>query len=134
MPFEHRWFIEGRLVYIRQWGTVILEESLAIDDTLIQYGASSPEIVHGIVDTRGAEKFEIDPKALVQNFKERGSPTTGWVLTLRSNKLQALMTEMMAQPQQVKHRAFENLADALAFLADVDESLEALIPTMDVPE
>lgn len=128
MPFESVWYVESRVIYIRQWGTLTLEDAIATDAAIAQAAELAiDEIVHGIIDARDVTEIDINPKELQAAFSKLPKPTQGWVVTVPGDRVSAFMTQVMAQSQQMRQRDFHSPEEALEFLKSVDASLIDLV-------
>lgn len=123
MPFEAMWYIPERVVYVRQWGTLTLDDAINTDAAIARYAAGQAATVHGIIESRDVEAIDINPRLLKEAFSKLPKPTEGWVVTVPGDRVSAFMTQLMAQSQQMKQRDFQTPEEALAFIVYMDESL-----------
>ena len=124
MPFEAQWYVDQRVVYVRQWGKLTLQDAIGTDAIIADYARQNPDhIVHGIIDSRAVEDIAISPKALRDAFSQLPKPTEGWVVTVPGDRVSAFMTQVMAQSQHMKQKDFTAPEAALEFLQYMDDSL-----------
>lgn len=124
MPVSVQWAIHNRVIYIKQWGIIHLEDMLETDQAIADSVAVSKNPhLHGIIDKLEVESFEADPKAIRIAFTGRAKPTDGWVVAVHHTRFSAFLSQLMAQSQQMKTWTFHDLPSAIAFLEEQDENL-----------
>lgn len=89
--------------------------------------------VHDIIDMRQMSKFPLNLREIVRATGLFGEPNLGWVILISDNRVVRFLTEAVMQTYKTRFRAFGLESEAIAFLKQMDESLQALsvLPPID---
>ncbi len=132
MSAEVKWYVEDRVLYLRIYGIVTLEDIQNLNVTATSLVAASKSIVHVMVDLSEIERF---PTSLA-TIKEFVKPTSnqqalGWVILFgTTNPLLRFLASVVTQlaGENVRMRMLDQLSDALEFLCKQDETLADILP------
>lgn len=123
MPYEIKWLVDGRVLYIKPVGDISVDE---LENSVSQIQAFMDEgeaPIHSISDNRFVGKF---PTSL-STLKKMMSPHpkgTGWSLMIQENAATRFIGEILTRfSGQNKLKSFTTLREGLAFLERNDASL-----------
>ncbi len=123
MPFDIRWYIPHRVIYINVHGELTLEDLRQSHAATLDYIAQGQAPVHIISDTSAMEKFPHGLNAYKEILGQKTHPNTGWVVTITHNQLQRLLANMTTQIAGGQQKSMVSFEDALDFLQRVDLTL-----------
>ena len=124
MPAEVSWQRESRVIYIRAWGDLTLDEMRESSATQEQYVRQGDPPVHSIIDITDLN----DPgvRNLVQfrsAIMDPNTPGVGWIVIVGSNRIIHFMGSVAAQLSGVNLRLVSTVEEAVQTLARVDSTL-----------
>lgn len=120
------WLVEGHLILVRMWGAWTDDDLRAFDEHACRILETiNVPLVHIIFESSELESVP-SIKAL-RDVRSRTHPRAGWSLEVGVHN-PILRFVMSAAAQMVKNRIrfFPSLADAVAFIQDVDSTLPDL--------
>jgi hypothetical protein len=86
--------------------------------------------VHLITDSTDVEKVQLGLNDLASVFRDMpASPKLGWSIYISPKMLDRFFASVTTQLTKSRHREFNTLADAIAFLQSVDDTL----PKIELP-
>jgi len=129
MPFEVKWYIEGRVSSTRDWGEFTIEEMRESNVISLEHIRNGTPPVHLLIDTRAIGKL---PGSFVPMLKEieafRHEPNMGWTIMVTNSSLLhffgVLSSNLIKQP----FSAVSSYEEANALLKKVDPTLADLLP------
>lgn len=125
MPYEITWLIEGEVIYNRNWGAGTIEETRAI---IREFRAllelSDRPFVHYLVDNREVTSSP----SLIESTKvvreEPQHPRAGWLIAVQvTNPVLHFFTDVTMQLTKQRYRSFRTIPEAVAFLMQVDDTV-----------
>ena len=129
MPQYTDWYLEGRIIYVHYIGDVTLEDldASSRDELALLDGVDHP--VHILLDVTEQTSRTTDLVRVRDSLRQvLLHPNKGWTLmfgpiTPRDEHIHGIITHLY----HVHFRAFDTRQEALAFLAEADESLGPLL-------
>jgi len=129
MPFETKWYVEGRVATAYNWGELTLEQLRATSAELLTLVRSGTAPVHLVVDTRDVTKM---PSSFLPMLKEiepfRHEPKTGWSIMLTNNSLLHFFGLLGSNLVKSPYRAVRTYEEVNEVLERVDLTLKGLLP------
>jgi hypothetical protein len=125
MPYTCYWYLDRRIIYNHLYGTVTLEEAAALEDENFQHFEEGIPPVHIIVDMADVKKLPTSISQLNRMLQRGRPPALGWIVLVGVNPLARLIGSMLCQVARVPFRTFDTLDDAVRFLQETDNTLEA---------
>ncbi len=127
MGHEISWLVDKRVVYVRTYGEMTMSEMKEISVHARKLCEEGIPFVHVISDA--AEQGKVDVKLQdVLNFF-RGAEViakTGWSVYVGKTAMERFIFTIISQFNKNNHRTFATLAEAVAFIQSVDETLPVL--------
>lgn len=123
MPFDIRWCIPNRVIFITVYGELTLDELRQSHAATLDYIARGEAPVHVISDTTSMEKFPHSLGSYKEILGQKTHPNTGWVLTITHNQVQRLLANMTTQIAGGQQKSVASFDEALNFLQRVDLTL-----------
>lgn len=120
------WLVEDKLLLFNSWGKVNVNELTEMDHRIgAMLENSTAPLVHGIHDHSRAEHI---PSAKdLMKVKSGNHPRVGWLIIVGlDNKLMKFFVSATGQVFGLRLRFMDTVAEALAFLQDVDSTLPDL--------
>jgi hypothetical protein len=128
MPYNSRWLVEDRVIYVVYYGVVSnedLETSSRSSSRMIADG-SAP--VHLVTDATDMEKMTLGLQDLITIFKGLPSdPNLGWSIFISPSKLNRFFASVTTQLTGARTREFATLEEGIDFLTWVDDSLPDIV-------
>jgi hypothetical protein len=129
MPYEVKWYVEGRVSYARDWGDHTLEEMQATNRIFIENIRGGTPPVHLLIDTRAITRL---PRSFMPMLKEidafRHEKNMGWTVMVTHSSLLHLFGVLSSNLIRMPFRAVSNYEEANAWLLHVDPTLAGLLP------
>lgn len=121
MPYEIKWLLENRIVYMRDYDECVLEDLRDAVEDLYKLLGDGEKPVHLIHDNRDVTKYPISMETLKSVVKKHAN--MGWIVFVSQDKLARFITVVLstAVGQSAKHA--ETLDEAMAILRKVDLTL-----------
>lgn len=126
MPHKVEWYIENQIIFTRFWGETTLREVLEHGDELDAYfDQSDRPLVHLITDASQVTKG-ITLKDAAQLAKEGHlHPKSGWsIMVGQKDMLVKFATNVARQLFKMRQRTFDTNEEALAFLKEIDVTID----------
>lgn len=123
MPYDVTWYVEGRVVYSRMWGTITVDDFRDYMTTLFGYfDNSNALLVHNLLDSRHVT-VGLSLRQIV-GVVRKPHPRMGWNLEINPNAgTVRIITDMVTQLMGIRNHTFDNLEQALDFLKARDETI-----------
>ena len=129
MPFDVRWYVEGRIVAVHQWGELTLDDMRETTVTVLERIQDATPPTHLLIDMRDVTKM---PSSLVQMLKEievlRQEPTIGWSLLITNSSLMHFFGVLASNLVKASHRSVHDYEEANEVLKRIDPTLVDLLP------
>lgn len=129
MPFETKWYVEGRVTSARDWGEVTVDDMRASNAITLENIRNGTPPVHLLLDTRSIRSL---PRSFVPMLKEievfRHEPNMGWTVMVTNSSLLHFFGVLSSNLIKMPFRAVSSYEEANALLERVDPSLAGLLP------
>jgi len=129
MPYEVKWYVEGRVSTARDWGDLTIEEMQASNALLLEHIRSGTPPVHLLLDTRAISKL---PGSFVPMLKEiesfRHEKNMGWTIMVTNSSLLHFFGVLSSNLIKMPFSAVSTYEEANATLKKVDPTLATLLP------
>lgn len=130
MPYEVRWLVDKRIIYFHTSGIATIDDVKAGNKKVMVMLDEGIPFVHLITDSTDVEKVQLGLNDLASVFRDMpASPKLGWSIYVSPKMLDRFFASVTTQLTKSRHREFNSLADALAFLKSVDDTL----PEIELP-
>jgi hypothetical protein len=131
MPHEITWLVDMRVIYFHLRGVVSMEELREANDQVRAMTEQGIQFVHVIADATHIEKISFGLSDLTKLFRGmEPSPKLGWSMYISPKMLDRFFASVTTQMTTARHREFSTLAEAIAFVQSMDETL----PTLPTPK
>lgn len=128
MPIQVTPFLDERIIYMRAYGVVTIDDVRAVKSITLQLTQHLPnKNIHFIGDIREIEEIPLNLRLICRtNFMVAG--LTGWTAVVGSsynplNKVAELTITALSRVMNFRLRIFDEVVDALDFLMDADDTL-----------
>ena len=129
MPSETKWYVEGRVSSVRDWGDLTVEEMRETNRVFLEHIRGGTPPVHLLIDTRAIGKL---PGSFITMLKEieafRHEANMGWTLMVTNNSLLHFFGTLSSNLLKMPFKAVSSYEEVNAVLKRVDPSLEGLLP------
>ncbi len=129
MPYEVKWYVEGRVSITRDWGDFSLDELRESNVIALANIRAGKAPVHLLLDTRAINKL---PGSFVPMLKEienfRHEPNMGWTVMVTDSSLLHFFGVLSSNLIKMPFSAVSTYAEANALLKKVDPTLTDLLP------
>lgn len=129
MPYEVKWYVEGRVSYARDWGEHTLEEMQATNRVFLEHIRAGMPPVHLLIDTRAITRL---PRSFIPMLQEmnnfRHEKNMGWTVMITHSSLLHLFGVLSSNLIRMPFRAVNDYAEANHWLVHVDPTLAGLLP------
>jgi hypothetical protein len=125
MPYQTSWYQEKRVIYIRVWGDVTIDEIHEMSEEQGQYLNQGKPLVHSISDITHVQSFPNNLAQLRDSMQASRHPNVGWILIVGpTTPLKRFFTSMLTQIliPKARFRMFDKMEEAVNFLKDVDST------------
>lgn len=127
MAYEITWMVEQRVIHFEPRGVVGMDELRVANDKIRALTEEGIPFVHVIADATNLEKFTFSLTDLTKLFRGmQPSPKLGWSVYISPKMVERFFASVTTQMTTARHREFGTLAEALAFLQSVDDTLPTL--------
>lgn len=128
MPADVMWYVENRIVYIRFHGVITPEEITQQQAENRQLILQGEPPVHMIVDQTDLESYPVSVKRLRDAFNVNPQirERLGFVITISPSTMTRMLSSIISQISGVNNRQFDDLARAIRFLQQADQTLPEL--------
>ena len=129
MPFEVKWYLEGRVSAVRDWGAFTIEEMQESNVISLEHIRSGTPPVHLLIDTRAVDKLPRSFRPMLNEIESfRHEPNMGWTIMITDSSLLHFFGVLSSNLIKMPFRAVSSYAEANAVLERVDPSLAGLLP------
>ena len=135
MPYRLSWLVEKRVTYLEYLGELTPDElaeseaanTVYLAEAVPELGKGLP-LVHIVVDTSKATKMPTNIGQLRKIIHTNTDERIGWIVTITPNPIFRFLTSVIVQLVGQRMRQCETIAEAIAFLQDIDETLPVISP------
>jgi hypothetical protein len=129
MPFQVKWYVEGRVATVYNWGELTVDEVRATNQELLALVRSGTAPVHLVVDTLDVTRL---PSSFVPMLKEieifRHEPNMGWSIMVTNSSVLHFFGMLSSNLNRTSYRALRNYREVNDLLKKVDPTLVDLLP------
>lgn len=126
MPYEIAWYTEQRVMSIRLYGSVTLDDMERMTQESIDYVTNGSGPVHAIVSQYDVESMPHNLPALLKSMKPRRQPNSGFTVVVTKNPVTRFLGSALFQAVGLEMRTAATFEDALAILRNIDPTLDGL--------
>lgn len=133
MPAQITWLIEGKVLHIRSWGRLTIEDFQMNKDIIMEMlnTATSP-IVHTLLDETDVEAMPRNMVALRESTTWTNHPRFGWAISYGNDeRFLNFVTSFISQVARIRYRRFATAAEAIAFLQSREKDLPDLAEALE---
>jgi hypothetical protein len=123
MPTEIRWHVPQRVIYVRFFDTMTMDAIIESMNTINQYFDEGIPLVHIIMDVGDVTAYP-SLTDLARGLKYERNDKQGWSIYVGAQGVARFVASVTSQLSGSRFRMFDTLEEALAFLAEQDETLE----------
>ena len=125
MAYHYEWLLPKRVIFCYVSGTQSMDEARESFGELTSRLDAGEAPTHYVADLRHLDKL---PTTNVREIQELVSfvnhPNLGWIVVIgRSNPTMTFVLTIVAKLTGVRYRAVDTLQEAIAFLSNIDSSL-----------
>ena len=129
MPFAVKWYVEGRVATVYNWGELTVDEIRETNVQLLALVRSGTPPVHLVVDTREVVKL---PNSFVPMLREievfRHEPGMGWSIMVTHSSVLHFFGMLSSNLTRSSYRAVRDYQEVNEVLRQVDPTLVDLLP------
>ena len=121
MPMDISWYIPKKVISMRSYGDITLDDAIAANARVIELLDSSEEqFVHSIVDQSEMGEFPISMRKSAEIMTSMKHPRVGWTVVYNpnSNKIADFIGSMVAQIGRIRYRKVSTKEEALDFICE----------------
>lgn len=123
MPYELNWRIENRVIWLRVWDVVTMDEINTISPQIMEMLNAGSAPVHLLADYTDVTRMPFSLQHSQKAVDVQAHPHIGWVMTITNNQRMRFITTILLQITSMWMRQFAKVDEALEFLQHVDDSL-----------
>lgn len=134
MPIEIHWHIKQRILLVRPYGDITLEEIKTYNEELREYLAEGIRPIHLIALPEKIERLPPTLKGVIDTlliYREQG---IGWNIVVGDRSiLTKFFTSTLGQLYKLHVAWADSFEEAMDILRKEDKTLEGLLPDSDLP-
>lgn len=123
MPYELNWGMENRVISLRMWDQITMDEIDTISPQLMEMLNTGTPPVHLVADYTAVSGMPFSLQHSQSAVDVQAHPHIGWVMTVTQNPRMRFITSILLQITSMWMRQFANVDEAHAFLRQVDQNL-----------
>ncbi|MEO0561642.1 MAG: hypothetical protein AAF125_05995 [Chloroflexota bacterium] len=125
MPMQHDWILQDRIIYTRAVGNFTKADMLEVKAVSDEMIAAGKPLTHHIGDASHITKIDMGVQDMwdVMFAKVTPLPNRGWTISVTPSAVQRFLGSLMGRYGQLRQRNVATVDEALAFLADQDNTL-----------
>jgi hypothetical protein len=124
MPYILSWYIEKRIIHDRVSGVFTLDDWRIVHEYNIEQLKVGIAPIHIIIDTRRVEKFDFTLQDFQMVLGKPKEPAMGWFILVGTDTMARFLASFATQLVKTNGRMFSTLEEAVAFLQEVDVTLQ----------
>ena len=124
MPYSLEWYVPKRLILEKAFGDLTVEELVRFNaevTTMITNEGTAP--VHVIADLTKVERYPSSLRDILNTMRQNNPEKVGWMVVVTENPIMRFVASMIFQMARLRLRIFPTMAQAVAFLNDIDDTL-----------
>lgn len=136
MGVQVQWLYENRILHQQFYGELTTDDIIQMVAASEPLVAGGPQMVHTLVDALHLDKFPTNLATLRHAVAAPRNANLGWVIFVQNkNPLLKFLSAALAQVtiSNVRFRIFDSYAAALAFLVDMDSTLDRAVLDVAIP-
>ncbi|MBZ0304558.1 MAG: hypothetical protein K8I82_00690 [Anaerolineae bacterium] len=134
MPIDIRWHIKHRVLLIRPYGEITLEQIKTYNEELRQYLAEGTRPIHLIAMPEKIDRLPPTLKGVIDTLFIYREPGIGWNIVVGDRSiLTKFFTSTLGQLYKLHVAWADSFAEAMEILVKEDQSLENRLPDSDLP-
>lgn len=127
MAYDVTWLVDMRVIYFQPRGVVSMDKLREANDKIRALTEEGIPFVHVIADASKIEKINFNLNDLTKLFRGMEASTKlGWSVYISPKMLDRFFASVTTQMTTARHREFATLAEAIAFVQSVDDTLPPL--------
>lgn len=123
MPYEVRWYYPQRILLLRVYDTVTVEDIGLFGVKIREFANEAIPPMYTIIDALDVKQFPTNLNQLRQAATMERHPNVVWTILVSQNKLINFITSVFTQLSGVTFRAFDSMEAAVEFIALKEPSL-----------
>ena len=128
MAYEVTWLVDKRIIYFHTSGIATIDDVKAGNKKVMLMLDEGIQFVHLITDSTDVEKVQLGLTDLASVFRDMpSSPKLGWSIYVSPKILDRFFASVTTQMTKSRHREYNSLAEAIAFLQSVDDTLPEIV-------
>jgi len=131
MPVDVSWYLEGRIVYVKYYGDVTIDDKRIGAEKEHEFlDAGEVPLVHVLLDISEQTSSPTNIKSIQQALdKVLQHPSKGWTIAFGKEefRMENFVNSVVTQSYSARYRTFVTQQEALEFLVYVDSSLKELV-------
>ncbi len=124
MPYSLEWYVPKRLILEKAFGDLTVEELVRFNaevTTMITNEGTAP--VHVIADLTKVERYPSSLRDILNTMRQNNPEKVGWMVVVTENPIMRFVASMIFQMARLRLRIFPTMAQAVAFLNEMDDTL-----------
>jgi hypothetical protein len=123
MPFEMFWYVEKRVLFVRIYGALAVEEIGVLSKEALERLDNATERFHILLDLTQIEKYPTNLGQVRKMMVRDKNPLLGWWVLIGTNSFIRFLMSALSQVANIHFRAVASLDEATKALGEIDESL-----------
>jgi len=124
MPYSIEWYVPKRLILEKAFGDVTMEELLRFNAEVTKLIADEGVTpVHVIADLSKVGRYPSSLRDILGTMRQNNPEKMGWMVVVTENPMMRFVASIIFQIARLRLRMFPTMQQALAFLAETDETL-----------
>ena len=125
MPYQLGWYIEGRVIYRRLWGSLTEDEFRDYFERCVDLLDSGQAPIHLFINDGPLEHLPISPTLGKHNRQIIRHRSLGWTISIgRPHEVIRLITLLPRKIMRLRWRWFDSPEPAKAFLKKLEPTLD----------
>jgi hypothetical protein len=124
MPYDHGWYIEGRIIAAQVWGDQDIDEITRSSQELMAKLDAGTPLVHLLMDDSRLGKVPVNLGQLGNALAFARHQNLGWVIMIgEGSRVTKFVVEMLGKIFRINIRRVARFEDAIRFLKERDISV-----------
>lgn len=135
MPITHQWIIPKRVIYVRWYGDITVEETQEANRATARFLAEGIPLIHMLRDDSAVTSIPpVTLRQILDTLKAVRHPDFGWAVNIGySNAFVGTFINLYSKFTRIHIHRCETVEDGLAFLKQADVSLNLDEVLWDIP-